>query len=264
VKCGEEQRFKITPAQLEAAITDKTRLVVLNSPSNPTGMIYTKAELEALAEVLRRHPQVFVASDDMYEPIRWEDKFYNIATVAPDLYDRTIVLNGVSKAYAMTGWRIGFAAGPHDLISALSMLQSQSTSNACSIAQGAAAVAFTGPHNFLNEWRVCYTQRRDEVVQNIAAIHGLSCSVPPGAFYVYVNCSGVMGFLRPNGALIETDQDFCTYLLEEAKVAVVSGNAFGLSPYFRLSYATSIENLREALKRIKEAVERLRVQKSSF
>lgn len=182
VKCGEEQRFKITPEQLEAAITDKTRLVVLNSPSNPTGMIYTKAELEALAEVLRKYPEVYIASDDMYEPIRWDDEFYNIATVAPDLYDRTIVLNGVSKAYAMTGWRIGYAAGPAKLIGAMKKIQSQSTSNPTSISQVAAEAALNGPQDVLEPMIEAFKRRHDLVVNGLNEINGISCLPADGAF----------------------------------------------------------------------------------
>jgi len=215
VKCGEEQRFKITPAQLEAAITDKTRLVVLNSPSNPTGMIYTKAELEALAEVLRKYPEVYIASDDMYEPIRWDDEFYNIATVAPDLYERTIVLNGVSKAYAMTGWRIGYAAGPAKLIGAMKKIQSQSTSNPTSI-----------------------------------SINGITCLPADGAFYAYAN---IRPLIRAKG--LKSCTEFSAWLLEETGVAVVPGDAFGLGGYMRISYATADEVLVDALARIKKAAD---------
>ena len=250
VKCGEEQRFKITPAQLEAAITDKTRLVVLNSPSNPTGMIYTKAELEALAEVLRKHPQVMVASDDMYEPIRWEDEFYNIATIAPDLYDRVIVLNGVSKAYAMTGWRIGYAAGPAKLIGAMKKIQSQSTSNPTSISQVAAEAALNGPQDVLKPMVEAFKRRHDLVMNGLNAIKGISCLPADGAFYAYAN---IRPLIRAKG--LKSCTEFSEWLLEETGVAVVPGDAFGLGGFMRISYATADEVLVDALARIKKAAD---------
>ena len=201
VKCGEEQRFKITPAQLEAAITDKTRLVVLNSPSNPTGMIYTKAELEALAEVLRKYPEVYIASDDMYEPIRWDDEFYNIATVAPDLYDRTIVLNGVSKAYAMTGWRLGYGIAPKPVTDKIVQLMINSNSCTCSFTQIAGIEALKGSQEFVTQMVAEFNQRRDAVVEGLNKIDGIQCVKPAGAFYVFPNvkqlplsCDAVQGW----------------------------------------------------------------------
>ena len=250
VKCGEEQRFKITPAQLEAAITDKTRLVVLNSPSNPTGMIYTKAELEALADVLRKYPEVYIASDDMYEPIRWDDEFYNIATVAPDLYDRTIVLNGVSKAYAMTGWRIGYAAGPAKLIGAMKKIQSQSTSNPTSISQVAAEAALNGPQDVLEPMIEAFKRRHDLVVSGLNDINGISCLPADGAFYAYAN---IRPLIRAKG--LKSCTEFSEWLLEETGVAVVPGDAFGLGGFMRISYATADEVLVDALARIKKAAD---------
>jgi aspartate aminotransferase len=250
VKCGEEQRFKITPEQLEAAITPNTRLLVLNSPSNPTGMIYTKAELEALADVLRRHPQVLIASDDMYEPIRWEDEFYNIATIAPDLYDRTIVLNGVSKAYAMTGWRIGYAAGPAKLIGAMKNIQSQSTSNPTSISQVAAEAALNGPQDVLQPMIEAFKRRHDLVVNGLNEINGISCLPADGAFYAYAN---IRPLIRAKG--MKSCTEFSEWLLEETGVAVVPGDAFGLGGFMRISYATADEVLVDALARIKKAAD---------
>lgn len=250
VKCGEEQRFKITAEQLEAAITPKTRLLVLNSPSNPTGMIYTKEELEALAEVLRRHPQVYVASDDMYEPIRWSGPFYNIVNVAPDLYDRTLVLNGVSKAYAMTGWRIGYAAGPASIIKAMTKVQSQSTSNPTSISQVAAEAALNGPQDVLQPMIAAFKRRHDLVVNGLNAINGISCLDADGAFYAYASIRPVIRALG-----LKSCTEFSEWLLNKTGVAVVPGDAFGLGGYMRISYATADSVLEDALNRIKEAVD---------
>jgi aspartate aminotransferase len=249
VKCDEQQRFKITPQQLAAAITEKTRLLVLNSPSNPTGMIYSLEELLALAEVLREHPQVYIASDDMYEPIRWQDEFYNIATLAPDLYARTIVLNGVSKAYAMTGWRIGYAAGPAKIINAMKKIQSQSTSNPTSISQVAAEAALNGPQDVLKPMVDAFKRRHDLVVQGLNAIPGISCLAADGAFYAYAN---IRPLIRAKG--LSSCTEFSAWLLEEAGVAVVPGDAFGLGGYMRISYATADEVLLDALARIQKAV----------
>ena len=250
VKCGEEQRFKITAEQLEAAITPKTRLLVLNSPSNPTGMIYTKEELEALAEVLRRHPQVYVASDDMYEPIRWSGPFYNIVNVAPDLYDRTLVLNGVSKAYAMTGWRIGYAAGPASIIKAMTKVQSQSTSNPTSISQVAAEAALNGPQDVLQPMIEAFKRRHDLVVNGLNAINGISCLDADGAFYAYASIRPVIRALG-----LKSCTEFSEWLLNKTGVAVVPGDAFGLGGYMRISYATADSVLEDALNRIKDAVD---------
>lgn len=249
VKCPESQRFKITPEQLEGAITPNTRLLVLNSPSNPTGMIYTKAELTALAEVLRRHPHVYIASDDMYEPIRWtEEPFYNIVNVAPDLYDRTFVLNGVSKAYAMTGWRIGYAAGPAKVIGAMKNVQSQSTSNPTSISQVAAEAALNGPQDVLEPMIEAFKRRHDLVVNGLNAIPGISCAPADGAFYAYAN---VKPLIRALG--LKSCTEFAGWLLEKVGVAVVPGDAFGLGGFMRISYATADSVLEDALHRIAKA-----------
>ena len=254
VAAGPNQNYKLTPEQLEAAITPRTKWIILNSPSNPTGAAYSRAEIEAIADVLRRHPQVWIFADDMYEHILFDGfAFATIAQVAPDLYDRTLTVNGCSKAYAMTGWRIGFAGGPEWLIKAMAKLQSQSTSNPCSIAQAAAAAALTGDQSFLAARAAAFQARRDLIVGLLNDVRGLRCPRPEGAFYVYPDCSGLMGTRTPKGVSIETDSDFVTYLLEEARVAAVPGIAFGLSPAMRISYATSDTLLREAGRRIQEA-----------
>lgn len=251
VKCPEDQRFKITAEQLEAAITPKTRMLVLNSPSNPTGMIYNRAELEALAAVLRRHPQVYIASDDMYEPIRWTgEPFFNIVNVAPDLYDRTIVLNGVSKAYAMTGWRIGYAAGPAKIITAMKNVQSQSTSNPTSISQVAAEAALNGPQDVLQPMIEAFKRRHDLVVSGLNAIHGITCESADGAFYAYANVKPLIKALG-----LKSCTDFANWLLDASGVAVVPGDAFGLGGFMRISYATDDATLTEALQRIRKAAE---------
>ena len=227
------------------------RLVVLNSPSNPSGMAYTKAELEALGAVLRKYPDVLIATDDMYEPILWtEEPFNNIVTANPDLYERTIVLNGVSKAYSMTGWRIGYAAGPIELIKAMDMIQGQQTSGACSIAQWAAVEALNGPQDFIETNKTLFKGRRDLVVSMLNQATGIECPSPEGAFYVYPSCAALIGKTAPSGKVIETDADFVTELLEAEGVAVVHGSAFGQGPNFRISYATSTEALTEACERI--------------
>lgn len=251
---AEQNGFKVQPDALATAITPKTKWLVLNSPSNPTGAVYSRAELEALAAVLRQHPQVWVMTDDMYEHILYApQKYQTIAQVAPDLKDRVLVTNGVSKSYAMTGWRIGYAAGPSVLIKAMGKVQSQSTTNATSIAQYAAVEALNGPQDFIAERRNVFMSRRDLVVGALNQIPGLSCQRPDGAFYVYPSCAGVIGRKTPDGKIIETDADFTDYLLDAARVSCVPGVAFGLSPYFRISYATSTENLEEAMRRIRRA-----------
>lgn len=256
VACTEDNNFKLTPEQLEAAITEKTKWLILNSPSNPTGEVYGQEELEALGAVLRHHPQVYIMSDDIYEHLVYDGiEFKTLATVCPDLKDRILIINGVSKSYSMTGWRLGYSAGPAPLIKAMTMLQSQSTSNPSSISQAAAAASLAGDQSFLREWRTSFMARRDLVWTLINAIPGLSCRKPGGAFYLYVNCQTMIGKTMPTGKTIQNDNDFALYLLEQARVAVVSGDAFGLSPYFRISYATSEDVLREACQRIKEAVE---------
>ncbi|MGO4607055.1 aspartate transaminase [Variovorax sp. 2RAF20] len=255
VACPEANGFKLTPAQLEAAITPRTRWLLINSPSNPTGASYTAAEYGALAEVLQRHPHVMVMTDEIYEHIRFDGETTpHILVEAPALRDRTLIVNGVSKTYAMTGWRIGYAAGPVDLIKALDTLLSQSTGNCCSVSQAAAAAALNGDQSFVAESVAVYRQRRDRTLALINAIPGLGCATPPGAFYLYINCGGLIGKTTPEGKRLAEDGDVVMYLLESEGVAVVAGTAYGLSPYFRLSIATSIETLEEGCKRIARAV----------
>ena len=251
VVAGIETQFKLTPEQLEAAITPRTKWFIFNSPSNPTGAGYTREELKALTDVLMRHPQVWIMSDDMYEHLVFDDfKFCTPAEVEPGLYDRTLTCNGVSKSYAMTGWRIGYAAGPVALIKAMGTIQSQSTSNPSSVSQYAALEALTGPQDFLAENRVVFQRRRDLVVSMLNQAEGVTCPVPEGAFYVYPDISGCIGKATPGGTVITNDEVFATALLEETGVAVVFGAAFGLSPNFRVSYATSDAQLMEACTRI--------------
>ena len=254
VAAGATQGYKLTPAQLDAAITPKTKWLILNSPSNPTGAGYADAELRALGEVLARHPHVWVFADDMYEHIVYDGfRFATIAQVCPELYERTLTVNGCSKAYAMTGWRIGFAGGAPWLIKAMSKLQSQSTSNPCSIAQAAAVAALTGDQGFLAERNAAFQARRDLVVTALNAIPGMTCPRPDGAFYVYPSFPDLIGKVTPAGRRIASDEDFVTYLLDEARVAAVQGAAFGLSPAMRISYATATELLTEAMARIARA-----------
>jgi len=254
VDCPESASFKLTPAALEAAITPKTKWLILNSPSNPTGAAYTRADLAALGEVLKRHPQVWVMTDDMYEFIIYDDfEFTTIAQVVPELYDRTLTLNGLSKAYCMTGWRVGYAAGPADIIKAMNKIQSQSTTSTSTISQWASVAALNGDHSFIAEHNKAFKERRDLVVSMLNQASGLTCATPEGAFYVYPSCAGAMGKKTPEGKVLNTDEDFATYLLEAEGVAVVHGEAFGLSPHFRISYATSIEALEDACQRIQRA-----------
>lgn len=254
LSAGANQLYKILPEQLDAAITPRTKWVLLNSPSNPTGAAYTAAELRALADVIVRHPHVHALTDDMYEHVWYADTpFATIAQIAPELYDRTLTVNGCSKAYAMTGWRIGYAGGPAWLIKAMSKLQSQSTSNPCSIAQAAAAAALAGDQSFLGARNAAFLKRRDLVVAMLNAAPGLHCPMPEGAFYVYPDATGCIGKTTPKGQRIETDADLIDYFLDEARVAAVPGNAFGLSPAFRVSYATSEAVLTEACTRIQTA-----------
>lgn len=251
VECQIEADFKLTPEQLEAAITPKTKWFIFNSPSNPTGAGYTWNELKALTDVLMRHPHVWVMTDDMYEHLVFDDfKFCTPAQVEPALYDRTLTCNGVSKAYAMTGWRIGYAAGPVHLIKAMAKIQSQSTTNPSSISQWAAVEALTGPQDFLADNAKLFQSRRDLVVSMLNQAMGLNCPTPEGAFYVYPSVKDCIGKTSAAGTLIENDEVFATALLEETGVAVVFGAAFGLSPNFRVSYATSTEALTEACTRI--------------
>lgn len=254
VECVKEHNFKLQPKDLEAAITPKTKWVILNSPSNPTGAAYSWDEMKALTDVLVKYPHVYIMTDDMYEHLVYDGfKFCTPAQVEPKLYDRTLTCNGVSKSYSMTGWRIGYAAGPKELIKAISVIQSQSTSNPSSVSQAAALAALNGDQSFLIERNESFKARRDRVVEMLNDADGLSCLKPEGAFYVYPSCAGVIGKKTPQGNVIETDEDFVTYLLEAEGVACVQGTAFGLAPYFRISYATSMEALEEACRRIQRA-----------
>ena len=254
VDCPSQAGFKLQPADLEAAITPKTKWLILNSPNNPTGAAYSRDEMKALTDVLMRHPHVHVMTDDMYEHLVYDDfQFVTPAQVEPGLYDRTLTMNGVSKAYAMTGWRIGYAAGPKDLIKAIAKVQSQSTTNPSSISQAAAVEALNGTQDFIPVRAEAFKERRDVVVEMLNAAEGISCHKPEGAFYVYPSCAGCMGKTTPDGKKLETDEDFAGYLLESVGVAVVHGAAFGFSPFFRVSYATSMEALKEACTRIQKA-----------
>lgn len=243
--------FKLTAEALEAVITPRTKWLVMNSPSNPSGAAYTEAELRAIADVLLRHPHVWTLTDDMYEHLTYGDfVFRTIAEVEPALYERTLTMNGVSKAYAMTGWRIGYAAGPVALIKAMDMIQGQQTSGACTIAQWASVEALNGPQDFVRKNKAIFQGRRDLVVSMLNQARGITCPMPEGAFYVYPSCAGLLGKKTPSGKVIETDEDFITELLEAEGVAVVHGSAFGLGPNFRISYAASDEALEEACTRI--------------
>ncbi|WNO53979.1 pyridoxal phosphate-dependent aminotransferase [Stakelama saccharophila] len=254
VAAGPEQDYKLKPEQLEAAITERTKWLILNSPSNPTGAAYTADELKALGSVLERHPHVWVFADDMYEHIVYDGfEFTTIAQVCPSLYERTLTVNGCSKAYAMTGWRIGFAGGPQWLIRAMAKLQSQSTSNPSSVAQAAAVAALTGDQSFLKDRTAAFQKRRDLVVARLNAIEGMTCPTPKGAFYVYPEFSGLIGKRAPDGTTIDDDRAMVGYLLDQARVAAVQGEAFGLSPAMRVSYATATELLEKACDRVAEA-----------
>ena len=258
VSCPAANNFKLQPEQLEAAITPKTKWLILNSPSNPSGAGYSADELKALAEVIRRHSHVHVLTDDMYEHLVYNGfVFSTMAEVAPDLQDRILTLNGVSKAYCMTGWRIGYATGPQPLIKAMAKLQSQSTSSPNSIAQHAAVAALNGPMDFMKSNLKAFDSRRQLVVDALNAIDGVTCPDPDGAFYVYPSIEGVIGRKRPDGVVIENDSDYVTWLLEDGGVAAVQGVAFGLEPHFRISYATSTEALEDACARIKVSTEKL-------
>ncbi|MEJ8827311.1 aspartate transaminase [Variovorax humicola] len=255
VQCSEEDDFRLTPGALEAAITPKTRWLVFNSPTNPTGTTYTPAQLRALADVLMRHPQVMVLTDDIYEHIRFDDvEAQHLLAIEPRLRDRTLLVNGVSKTYAMTGWRIGYAAGPADIIGALDMLQSQSTSGVASMSQAAAVVALNSAATFLPEWVATYRQRRDTAVRLLNAIPGIRARAPGGAFYLYPHCGGLIGKRTPGGKVLETDNDVVIHFLEAGGVMVLAGTAYGLSPYFRMSTATGVEQIEEGCRRIAGAV----------
>ena len=254
VVCSAENGFKIQPEALEAAITPKTKWVMLNSPSNPTGAAYSRGELRALADVLMRYPHVWIMTDDIYEHIVYDDfEFSTIAQVEPGLYKRTVTLNGLSKSFSMTGWRVGYAAGPLELIKAMNIIQSQSTSHTSSISQAASVVALNGPLDFLTERNKIFKKRRDLVVSMLNHASGIDCLTPEGAFYVYPKCENMIGKKTPDGKILSTDGEVAAYLLEAEGVAVVFGEAFGLSPFFRISYATSTELLMDACQRIQRA-----------
>ena len=259
VPCPEDQNFKLTADQLEKSITDKTKWLMLNSPSNPTGSLYSKQELQKLADVLLRYPQVLIMSDDIYEKVIYDDlEFSTIASVEPKLKDRCLTLNGVSKSYCMTGWRLGYCGAPKEIIAAMNKIQSQSTTSTSSISMAASVEALNGSQDFIDEHNQAFVRRRDLVVNLLNQIDGLSCLTPQGAFYVYPSCAGVIGRVTPDGQKISNDEDFMSYLLESEGIAGVHGAAFGLSPYFRLSYATSDEILTDACARIKRACEQLK------
>ncbi len=251
VVCGMDKGFKIAPEQLERAINEKTKWFLLNSPSNPTGAAYTRAELKALTDVLVRHPHVHVMTDDMYEHLVYDDfQFFTPAQIEPSLYPRTLTINGTSKAYCMTGWRIGYAGGPEPLIKAMAMIQSQSTTNPAAASQWAAVEALNGPQDFIARHNKIFKERRDLVVSMLNQASGIKCPMPEGAFYVYPSCAGTMGKTTPGGKVLASDEDFVTELLESEGVAVVHGSAFGLGPAFRISYATKTEDLEDACRRI--------------
>jgi aspartate aminotransferase len=259
VSCGADVGFKLTPAALEAAITPKTKWVMINSPSNPTGAVYSAEEISALAEVIRKHPHVWILSDDIYEHIRFTDgKYATIAALAPDLAERTLTMNGVSKAYAMTGWRIGFCTGPKALIKAMTAIQGQATSGPNSIAQAAAVEALEGPQTFLDESRTIFMERRDKVVGWLNDCPGIECQTPDGAFYAFPPCSDCCGKVTPDGTKIETIDDLASFLLEHLDVTIIPGTAFGAPNEFRISYAASLEILEEACNRIKAGCEQLK------
>ena len=258
VLCREENGFRLDAADLERAITPKTRWLLLNSPSNPTGAAYSAAQLRPILDVLKRHPHVWLMADDIYEHLIYDGMpFVTAAALEPSLKSRTLTVNGVSKAYAMTGWRVGYGGGPRELIAAMAVVQSQSTTNPSSVSQAAAIAALTGPQDVLVERRAAFQRRRDIVVDALNAIDGVTCRRPEGAFYTYASCAGLIGRRTPDGATIDSDAAFCRYLLERHDVAVVPGSCFGLAPYFRLSYATSEQNLREAVMRIAKACREL-------
>lgn len=251
VSCTEENGFQLQAADLEAAITPRTRWLLLNSPSNPSGAAYSAKELRPILDVLKRHPQVWLMSDDIYEHLLYDGvPFSTGAQLEPALKERTLTVNGVSKAYAMTGWRLGYGGGPKALIAAMAVVKSQSTSNACSISQAAAIEALSGPQNMVSERRQAFQHRRDLVVERLNAIDGIVCRRPEGAFYTFASCAGLIGRRTSEGTLIADDAAFCRYLLNAHDLAVVPGSCFGLAPYFRISYAASEANLREACERI--------------
>ncbi len=258
IECPVEVNFKITPEKLEAAITPRTKWLILNSPSNPSGTAYTYDDYKNLAEVLMKHPQVWILTDDIYEHVIYDEfNFYTIAQVEPKLKTRTLTLNGFSKAYCMTGWRVGYAGGPKELIKSMTMVQSQSTTHIAAVSQAASIAALEGPQDFIKTNNRIFKKRRDLVVNMLNQVTGINCTKPNGAFYVYPSIKDTIGRKTPEGVIINTDEDFVTYILESQGVAAVHGKAFGLSPYFRISYATSTELLKEACHRIQTAVENL-------
>ena len=259
VKCDASQDFKITPEQLENNITNKTKWLMLNSPSNPTGAVYSFNELKALSEVLLKYPNVLVLTDDIYEKIIYDDGvFSTIASVEPKMKERTLTLNGVSKAYCMTGWRLGYCGGPREIIAGMNKIQSQSTTSTSSISMAASVEALSGDQEFINLHNIQFKKRRDMVVENLNQIDGINCSIPPGAFYVYPSCEGIIGKKTSAGNTINTDEDFMNFLLESEGMAGVHGEAFGLSPSFRLSYATDEKTLADACNRIERACNNLK------
>lgn len=258
VACGENTGFKLTPEALEGAITPRTRWLILNTPSNPTGAFYSATEMAALTDVLKRHPQVALMTDDIYEHIRFDGgEPVCPVVIAPDLRERTLLVNGVSKTYAMTGFRIGYGAGPKALVKAINVIQSQTTSAAASMCMAAAAAALEGDQSFVDEARAAYRRRRDRAVELLNAIDGMSCLKPDGAFYVYPSCAGLIGRRRPDGRVLASDLDVALYFLEEAGVAVLDGSAYGLSPYLRMSIATSLAAIEDACARMNRASEAL-------
>lgn len=258
VPCAEETGFKLTPAALAGALTERTKWVILNTPSNPTGAVYSRDELAALAAVLKDHPAIYVLTDEIYDEINFgTEPITSLVAVSPELKDRVLVTNGVSKAYAMTGWRLGYAGGPAPLVAAINKLQSQMSSCPSSVSQAAAAAALTGDQGFVRESVDVYRERRDAAVAGLNAVDGLHCATPDGAFYAYVNCSGVIGKTTPDGKRITNDEDFTLYLLDHASVAVIQGSAYGLGPYFRISYATGLPVIEESIAAIDKAVQAL-------
>jgi aspartate aminotransferase len=254
VECPVEINFKVTPEKLDAAITPKTKWLILNSPANPTGSAYTLDEYKRLAEVLMKHPHVWILTDDIYEHVIYDDfNFYTIAQVQPELKSRTLTLNGFSKAYCMTGWRVGYAGGPVELIKAMTKVQSQSTTHTAAVSQAASIAALNGPQDFIKSNSQIFQSRRDLVVSMLNQASGIRCAKPTGAFYVYPSIEDTIGKKTTDGKVIRTDADFVIYILETQGVAAVQGQAFGLSPYFRISYATSTELLKEACRRIQQA-----------
>ncbi len=258
VDCLEENHFKITPNQLESAITNKTKWLILNSPNNPTGSLYSREELDSLAGVLRKHENVFVISDDIYEKIVFDDlKFHTLAEVAPDLKNRILTINGVSKSYSMTGWRLGYGAGDSSLIKAMKKIQSQSTSNPCSITQEASVAIMNADQSFLKNWVLEYQRRRDDFCDSLNKINGLISIKPEGAFYAFVNVKGLIGKKTLSGKVLKTDLDVSDFFLDDASVASVAGSAFGSTPYIRMSFANSYENLMKAVYNIKNSIDNL-------